>query len=66
MPAWGRGGDTTATWQLVRFIRHLPQLTEEEEFEMRRLNPKSPEEANEEKEEELFLEGTDVAPHPHQ
>jgi mono/diheme cytochrome c family protein len=68
MPAWGRPGrpsDTEASWELVLFIRHLPQLTEEEKLEMQRLNPKSPEEAKEESDEELFLEGTEVVPRPH-
>src|SRR5437763_13856320 len=29
MPAWGGGGehDATDSWKLVRFIRHLPQVT---------------------------------------
>lgn len=45
MPAWGDAsleqiGDDES-WQLVLFIRHLPQLTEDEKKEMERLNPKS-------------------------
>src|SRR5712675_2211952 len=45
MPAWGdpsleHFGDDES-WQLVLFIRHLPQLTSEEKGEMERLNPKS-------------------------
>jgi len=36
----------------VHFIRHLPQLTDEEKAEMKKLNPKSPEELREEQEEE--------------
>lgn len=36
MPAWGGGShhDEQDSWKLVRFIRHLPQLTAEEEQEM--------------------------------
>ncbi|HEY6344897.1 MAG TPA: c-type cytochrome [Bryobacteraceae bacterium] len=47
MPGWG--ADSTSghaaedSWKLVRFIRHLPKLTFEEEQEMRALNPKIPE-----------------------
>jgi mono/diheme cytochrome c family protein len=54
MPAWGTDKDDDG-WKLVLFIRHLPRLTAEEEQEMKRLNPKSPEELKEEQEEEQFL-----------
>jgi cytochrome c553 len=59
MPAWGGGSDQHAasSWKLVRFIRHLPQLTWEEKQEMQKLNPKSPDEIKEEEEEEKFLKG---------
>jgi mono/diheme cytochrome c family protein len=59
MPAWGGGSghDEQDSWKLVRFIRHLPQLTAEEEAEMRSLNPKSPDELKEEQEEREFLNG---------
>ena len=58
MPAFGDpGDDDTDSWKLVGFIRHLPQLTSTEEAEMQRLNPKSPDEIQEEKEEEEFLKG---------
>jgi hypothetical protein len=43
--------------ELVRFIRHLPKLTAEEEAEMQELNPKSPDELKEEQEEKEFLNG---------
>jgi mono/diheme cytochrome c family protein len=61
MPAWGEGSDddAQASWNLVRFIRHLPQLTWAEKQEMRKLNPKSPDELREEAEEEKFLKGED-------
>src|SRR5258708_5346789 len=58
MPAFGDPGDDDAdSWKLVAFIRHLPQLTPAEETEMQRLNPKSPDEIHEDKEEEDFLKG---------
>ncbi len=55
MPAWGTEVKDDDSWKLVLFIRHLPQLTPEEEREMERLNPKGPEERQEEQEEEQFL-----------
>jgi len=59
MPAWGSGShhDTEDSWKLVRFIRHLPKLTAEEEAEMQKMNPKSPDELKEEEEEQEFLNG---------
>ena len=58
MPAWGTDEKDDDSWKLVTFIRHLPQLTSEEEDEMKALNPKTPEELKEEQEEEQFLNGT--------
>jgi len=59
MPAWGSGSqhDEQDSWKLVRFIRHLPQLTADEEREMQALNPKSLDELKEEQEERDFLNG---------
>jgi mono/diheme cytochrome c family protein len=61
MPAWGAGSTSghaaEDSWKLVRFIRHLPKLTFEEEQEMRGLNPKTPEDLKEEQEERDFLKG---------
>lgn len=59
MPGWGSGSahDAEDSWKLVRFIRHLPKLTSEEEAEMQELNPKSPDELKEEQEEKEFLNG---------
>jgi len=64
MPGWGGGTnpdskahDEQDSWKLVRFIRHLPQVTAEEEREMQSLNPKSPDELKEEQEEKDFLNG---------
>jgi mono/diheme cytochrome c family protein len=61
MPAWGNGtaDSAAATWALVHFIRHLPQITQEELVEMEKLNPRSPAELMTEQEEERFLEGGD-------
>ena len=60
MPAWGdEHGDASETWALVRFIRHLPALTSEERKEMEKLNPRGPDETNEE---DQFLEGTPSLP----
>jgi hypothetical protein len=59
MPAWGTAEKDDDSWKLVLFIRHLPQLTPEEEEEMMRLNPKSPAELKEEQEEQQFLNETE-------
>jgi mono/diheme cytochrome c family protein len=55
MPAWGTDDKDEDSWKLVLFIRHLPQLTPAEERQMKALNPKGPEERQEELEEEQFL-----------
>ena len=65
MPAFGGSnehGSADDSWKLVRFIRHLPQLTMEERMEMERYNPKGPDDRTEEQEEEKFLKGG--APQP--
>ena len=61
MPAWGGGSahGEQESWKLVRFIRHLTHLTAEEEAEMKKLNPKSPDEYREDQQEEDFLKGED-------
>ena len=43
MPAWGNGTleGVHSSWELVRFIRHLPSLTPDDLTAMERLNPKS-------------------------
>ena len=60
MPSWGSGTtrDEQDSWKLVRFIRHLPKLTADEEREMKEMNPKSPDELKEEQEEREFLYGS--------
>jgi mono/diheme cytochrome c family protein len=64
MPAWGAGTpeEDMESWQLVHFIRHLPQLSPEELTEMRRLNPKSPEIGEDEDALEKFLQGEETTP----
>ena len=57
MPAWGASGHEEDSWKLVRFIRHLPHLTAQEELDMQHMNPKSPDELEEEKQERDFLKG---------
>ena len=60
MPAFGeehaKVGDME-TWNLVLFIRHLPNQTAEELQHMEQLNPKTDKERQEEDEEQNFLRG---------
>ena len=61
MPAWGAAGDDDRnedSWKLVLFIRHLPGMTEQEAEQMKKLNPKTPQESEEEKMEQEFLNGS--------
>lgn len=64
MPAWGSGTRESedASWRLVHFIRHLPDISEPELDEMDALNPKPPAEIRQQIEEERFLRGDDVKP----
>lgn len=64
MPAWGGAGKPEESWKLVHFVRHLPQLTEEERAEMERLNPRPLEAWRELEEEDAFLRG-EAAPGGH-
>ena len=63
MPAWGSGEPEKDldSWKLVHFIRHLPQLTQEELDEMKALNPKTEKERLEEAAFDQFLQGDDAA-----
>ena len=63
MPAWGSGDPEKDidSWKLVHFIRHLPQLMQEELDEMKTLNPKTPKERLEEEAFDQFLQGDDAA-----
>ena len=60
MPAFGeehaKAGDME-TWNLVLFIRHLPNQTAEELQQMEQMNPKTERERQEEDEEQNFLRG---------
>jgi mono/diheme cytochrome c family protein len=47
MPAWDHPVDDN--WALVHFIRHLPKVTPEELRQMKQLNPKSPDDLDEER-----------------
>ncbi|HEY6002559.1 MAG TPA: cytochrome c [Anaeromyxobacter sp.] len=62
MPAWGGEGTAEGSWHLVHFIRHLPDLTPEEKARMESLNPRSPEELQEQEDEDEFLRGEEPAP----
>jgi mono/diheme cytochrome c family protein len=65
MPAFGgEHGSQEDSWKLVRFIRHLQQLTDEERMEMERYNPKGPGEREEEQEENDFLGGAPMQQKP--
>jgi hypothetical protein len=52
----------TESWDLVHFIRHLPQMTDEELTEMKKMNPKSPAELAREEAIGRFLQGDDSQP----
>jgi len=56
MPAWGAESDHDHdSWALVHFIRRLPAVSAEELEDMRKFNPQSPTELEEQREEEEFL-----------
>ena len=59
MPAFGENQttDDAETWKLLVFIRHLPNLTDDELAKMTSLNPKTEEERQEEQQEQEFLRG---------
>ena len=62
MPGWSTGtkDGEAASWHLVHFIRHLPDITEAELADMAERNPRSPEEVRQDIEAERFLRGEDV------
>ncbi len=66
MPAWGEDTpeDDQESWQLVHFIRHLPDITPEEIAEMEDLNPKSRQEFEQEEEIRRFLLGDEIPSEP--
>ena len=74
MPAWGPDDPARdrSSWELVHFIRHLPDLADHELAEMKTLNPRSRHEIEEEEATRRFLEGgegpgshQDGSPHRH-
>jgi mono/diheme cytochrome c family protein len=65
MPAFGEEAgkeDSTESWVLVDFIRHLPNLSVEELETMKTMNPKSPSALEKEERIRKFLEGDDSPP----
>ena len=56
------------SWKLVHFIRHLPKITPQEIAEMKKYNPMTRQEREEQETLERFLAGEDVelpAEHQH-
>ncbi|MBL8135853.1 MAG: c-type cytochrome [Acidobacteria bacterium] len=66
MPAWTTGTPEgeQATWRLVRFIRQLPALTDDDLLEMEDRNPRGRAEWRALEEERKFLSGTLDVPEP--
>lgn len=64
MPAWGKGApeEDQESWKLVWFIRHLPNITPEEIAEMKKDNPMTRAEREEQEMLHQFLSGEDVEP----
>ena len=65
MPAFGQSDEDADSWKLVHFIRHLPSITSDEVQKMKQMNPKSPQELEEEETIRRFLAGEDVQPTSH-
>lgn len=66
MPAWSTGTPEgeRESWHLVRFVRHLPRLTDDQLEAMRSLNPRPASKWKEEEEIRRFLAGEGQAPPP--
>lgn len=60
MPGWGLSEKDPDSWKLALFIRHLPQLTQDEIKDMEHYNPTSEVEREEQEQEREFLNGGDV------
>jgi len=62
MPAWGSDSVEADqdSWKLVHFIRHLPRITADELDEMKKMNPKSRHDIEEEEEAKRFLMGEEA------
>jgi mono/diheme cytochrome c family protein len=67
MPAFGGSGNEHQedSWELVRFMRHLPQIADDEIAQMKELNPKTSADLKEEEEMRQFLEGGEGVEHKH-
>ena len=62
MPSWGSHEGTDDNWYLVHVIRHLPKITPAELEEMKTLNPKAPDERQEEEQRSSPGRGSDRPP----
>ncbi len=64
MPAWGDGEPEKdmESWQLVHFIRHLPDITPEEIAKMKTMNPMTQTEREEQNALDRFLAGEEFEP----
>ena len=64
MPAWGKGPpeEDLESWKLVLFIRHLPNLTPEDIEAMKRDNPMTRQQREEQEAIDRFLSGEDFVP----
>jgi len=62
MPAWGKENPEPdlESWKLVHFIRHLPNITGEELDAMKKYNPVSQADREEEDQIDRFLQGEEV------
>ena len=67
MPAWRSEDpdDDHGSWELVHFIRHLPNITDDELTEMRKLNPISVHALGEGEKQRTFFEGEQPPKHDH-
>jgi cytochrome c len=63
MAAWGEGdpAQDMGSWKLVHFIRHLPQITPEELYQMKALNPKTKKGLEEKTSSDQFLQENGTA-----
>ncbi len=64
MPAWGKGPpeEDLESWKLVRFIRYLPHLTPEDIEAMKKDNPMTRQQREEQEAIDRFLSGEDIPP----
>lgn len=62
MPAWGKGEPEKDldSWKLAHFVRHLPNITPKEIAEMKKYNPMTQQQREEQEAFDRFLAGEDV------